>query len=104
MTPIYAAADPVEAEILRAYLADHQIDSIILGAALWGAGGELPVNTYPQLALTDERDTERARELLRRYEHRRFSQATWQCPCGEANPITFDLCWACSAERPNLLA
>jgi hypothetical protein len=100
MTPVYAAADPVEVEILRAYLAAHGIDTVVLGSPLWGARGELQADAYPRLMLQDERDESRARDLLRRYERGRHAHASWICACGEHSPVTFEICWACGSERP----
>lgn len=100
MHSVYAAADPVEAEILRAYLAAHDIDVVVLGSPLWGARGDLPAEPYPRLMLRDARDIPRAQDLLRLYERRRHSHANWPCACGEHSPVTFETCWSCGAERP----
>lgn len=100
MPTVYTAADPIEAEILRAYLAAHDIDARVVGAALWGARGELPADAYPRLVLCDQHDDARARELLRLYERRRHTHALWRCNCGEESPVTFETCWACGTERP----
>ncbi len=104
MIPIYAAADPVEVEIVRAYLASHQIDTVVLGSALWSARGELQADAYPRLLLRDDADESRARDLLKRYEHRRHAQASWTCDCGETSPVTFEICWSCGEERPDTLS
>ncbi|MES0872910.1 DUF2007 domain-containing protein [Sinimarinibacterium thermocellulolyticum] len=100
MIPVYSAADPVEAEILRAFLAAHGIETVVLGAPLWGARGELQADVYPRLALRDEADEAHARELLRQYERRRHAHACWPCVCGECSPVTFEVCWSCGSERP----
>ncbi len=100
MHALYAAADPVEAEILRTYLAAHGIEVLVFGSPLWGARGELPAEPYPRLVLRDTRDTARAQELLALYERRRHAHGSWRCACGEHSPVTFETCWACGAERP----
>lgn len=100
MHTVYAAADPLEAEILRSYLAQHDIAARIFGAGLWSGRGDLPVDAWPRLVVDQERDIEPARELLRRYEHRRHAQASWACACGERSPVHFEICWACGGERP----
>ncbi|MFT4045794.1 MAG: DUF2007 domain-containing protein [Solimonas sp.] len=97
---VYAAADPLEAEILRSYLAAHGITVQVLGTALWSARGELPADAWPRLVLDDASLLEPARELLRRYEHRRHAQASWPCACGERSPNHFDFGWSCGRERP----
>lgn len=98
MHTVYTAADPLEAEILRSYLAAHGIAARILGAGLWSGRGELPIDG-PRLAVEDVARVDTARELLRRYEHRRHAHAQWACSCGETSPIHFELCWSCGAER-----
>ncbi len=101
MQPIYQAADPLEAEILRGYLHTHGIEIDILGAGLWAARGELQVDAYPRLILRDERDRPRAMQLLSVYERRRpAGTAEWRCSCGESSPTNFESCWACAADRP----
>jgi len=101
MQPIYQAADPLEAEILRGYLQTHGIEINILGAGLWAARGELQVDAYPRLILRNESDRPRATELLRVYEHRRHaSTVEWRCNCGESSPTNFETCWSCAADRP----
>lgn len=99
MTPVYVAADPVEVEILRAYLGAHGIETLVFGSPLWGARGELQADAYPSLMLRDERDRARARELLRRYERERHAHAAWLCGCGEHSPVTFESCWSCGTDR-----
>ncbi|HUS23410.1 MAG TPA: DUF2007 domain-containing protein [Candidatus Binatia bacterium] len=94
---LYLAADPVEAQIVRDYLAAHGIGVSVRGQFTWGALGEIPfAETYPRLHLEDERDRERALDLLRDY----GSQATRDeraCPdCGERSPGNFPACWNCS--------
>jgi hypothetical protein len=100
MHTVYSAADPLEAEILRSYLAQHGIDVRILGAGLWSGRGELPLDAWPRLVVDEDRHIEAARQLLRRYEHRRHAHASWPCDCGERSPVHFEICWACGNERP----
>lgn len=99
MAALYLAADPLEAEILRSYLAEHGVAVRVLGGFAWGGRGELPADAWPRLELADARDAERARELIRRYERGRHAHAQWRCGCGESSPVTFETCWQCGAER-----
>ena len=101
MPPIYTAADPLEAELLRAYLAAHGIVTDILGGGLWSARGELQVDAYPRLLLRDDADEVAARTLLQRYEQRGRTAggADWRCDCGERSPTSFEVCWSCGRER-----
>jgi hypothetical protein len=100
MDPLYQAADPLEAEILKDYLAAHGIAVDIFGGYVWGGRGDLPGDVYPRLHLRDERDKSRARELLRSYERNAHIPWQWQCICGENSPDNFAICWNCNAEKP----
>lgn len=99
MNSLYTAATPLEAEILRAYFADHGIEIDVLGGELWSARGELAVDAYPRLLLRDPRDEVRARVLLRQYESPAARGADWICPCGEPVPAAFERCWSCGRDR-----
>ena len=101
MKAIYHPADPVEAEILKSYLAAHGIACSIFGAGLWGGRGELPASPDMRLMLHDLRDQTRAEELLRQYERRRHAHGAWHCSCGETSPVTFESCWQCGSDRPS---
>lgn len=99
MHPLYQAADPLEAEILKDYLAAHGIAVTIFGGHAWGARGELAANAYPQLHLCEARDEPQARELLHTYERNAHNPWQWRCDCGEMSPDSFDLCWSCGLHR-----
>ena len=98
-TPIYLAADPIEAEIVRNLLAAERIESDVLGALLWSGRGELAADAYPRILLRDARDETRARELLAEYASSASGRASeaWTCACGESVPGNFAACWACGA-------
>ncbi|MGH8456354.1 MAG: DUF2007 domain-containing protein [Stenotrophobium sp.] len=99
MNTLYHAADPIEAEILKDYLAAHGIAVMIFGAFAWGGRGELPADIYPRLQLEDERDAVRARQLLHQYERRAYIHSIWRCGCGETCPSHFEVCWNCGASH-----
>jgi hypothetical protein len=98
--PLYLAANPVEAEIVKDFLATHGIATRVRGGYAWGAVGELPfVEAYPRLYLEDERDRERALALIREYEQP-VEKIHWRCPqCGEHSPGHFATCWNCGTEH-----
>ena len=95
------AADPIEAEILREYLAAHGIDCTVFGSGLWSARGELAADAYPRLCLRNPLDRTAALGLLEQYERRRHTHAEWNCACGEASPMHFETCWNCGKAREN---
>ncbi len=96
--PIYLAADPIEAEIVRNLFAAERIESDVFGSMLWSGRGELAADPYPRIMLRDPRDEPRARELLAEYQAAASTSATqapWTCACGEAVPSNFAACWSC---------
>jgi hypothetical protein len=99
--PVYVAANPVEAEIVRQLLASHGIRTELLGVFAWGAVGELPLpEAWPRLYLVEERDRERARAVIRDYESAPVA-GSWACrQCGERSPAHFGACWSCGARHP----
>ena len=99
MSAFYLAADPIEAQIVRDYLADAGIAVRVDGVQLWSARGDLPLE-YPRLYLLDARDEPRARALIREYERRAHNPSQWRCDCGASVPAYFELCWNCAASRP----
>lgn len=96
--PIYLAANPVDAEIVRDLLSGNGIDVELRGMYAWGGVGELPhTEAYPRVYLVRESDRERARALLREYE-KAAPQGTIRCKgCGESSPASFAVCWNCNA-------
>ena len=94
--PIYLAADPIDAEIVRNLLAAEHIECDVLGALLWSGRGDLAADAYPRVLLRDARDEARARELLAEYAARPATPAApWTCACGESVPGNFAACWSC---------
>lgn len=65
-----------------------------------GAIGELaPIDAWPELWVLDDRDYDRAIQLIESAQAR-ADDADWFCGhCGERNAATFELCWNCARER-----
>lgn len=102
MRRLYQARDRIEAQFLRDFLDRHLISATTLGDYLAGAAGELPLDIYPTLWVTDDVDLPRARELLDRFLEQGGSDGgpAWVClGCGEAVEAGFDLCWNCGRQR-----
>ncbi|MCG6861191.1 MAG: DUF2007 domain-containing protein [Chromatiaceae bacterium] len=102
MRRLYQARDRIEAQFLHDLLDQHRISAAILGDYLSGAAGELPLDIYPTVWVTDDDDLPRAQALLARFLERTKMQvgSSWVCPnCGEPVEPGFDLCWNCGRER-----
>jgi hypothetical protein len=102
MRRLYQARDRIEAQFLRDFLDCHLISATILGDYLSGAAGELPLDIYPTVWVTEDEDLPRARELLAQFLEQTSSEdgAAWVClSCGERVEAGFDLCWNCGCHR-----
>ena len=100
MKELYQAKDPLEAQLLKDYLASYHIDTLIQGEYLTGAAGDLPALQFPLLWVTDDRDVERARQLIDHFFTQESGSAPWHCTqCHEINEGQFQLCWHCGGAR-----
>lgn len=98
---VYIASDPMNAEIVKDYLAGHGIAAQVQGYYLWGGMGQLPADVYPTVWLDDGADYDQARRLIEHFEAGDTKRGRpWQCPgCGEHLAAQFDACWRCGAGR-----
>ncbi len=97
MRKIYSAATLPDAHLVRGLLGQAGIDAKVFNENAQGGMGEIPfTHAYPEVWIVDERDTVRARELIRQFERPGPQAATVRCPaCAEVNPGNFQLCWSC---------
>ena len=80
-------------------LVQHGIRARVLNANASSIVGELPIEaSLPQVWIDDPRNEERARATIEAYQRTRHLGPPRDCAaCGEENPSSFDLCWACGA-------
>lgn len=99
MKRIYLASDITQAQLLVNLLEQQLIPAKIENAHQSSGLGELAVS-YPEIWLTRESDTERARSIIEEFEAQaRLRVVDRICPeCEEANPASFEWCWACKAD------
>ncbi len=97
MKRIYAAADLIEAQLLKDMLKESAIATEIFNQNARGGTGEIPfTHAYPELWLLDENDENRARDLIREYENSPTPSGVTVCgKCQEENPRNFASCWQC---------
>ena len=84
----------------QASLEQQGIASVIHNQYAAGAIGELaPIDAWPELWVSRDRDEELARHLVNQAmsaEH----EPDWPCPqCSNANPDSFESCWSCGQNR-----
>ena len=99
MKRIHTASNLPEAHLLVDLLADRGIRSRIFNAHASSLAGELPIEaSLPQLWVDDPDDAARAREVIEAFHRANHHGVARKCgACGEDNPPSFDLCWACNA-------
>ena len=97
MKRFYAAADLIEAQLLKDLLKESGITTEIFNQNARGGTGEIPfTHAYPELWLLDEHDAARARELIDQYENTEVPSGVTLCNhCAEENPRNFKSCWQC---------
>ena len=98
MKRVHSATNLPEAHLLLHLLADRGIRARVFNANASSLAGELPIDaSLPQVWVENPADAPRAREIIDTYLRSPHGPPR-QCPaCGEENPSSFDLCWACGA-------
>ncbi|GAA5191042.1 putative signal transducing protein [Ferrimonas gelatinilytica] len=92
---LYRANNVLEANAIKGALEHQGLMVRLLGEALGGGAGELPMETQEVRLLVERCALPRAQELLAHYQQ---SLVPWQCAdCGEQNDGHFETCWRCGA-------
>ncbi len=103
MQRLYEATDRIEAQMLKDFLLEQGIETVLLGDYLSGAAGELAANIFPALWVVNEEDLPGAKILLQNFTNNRtqaVGRTAWVCSkCGEKVDAGFDLCWNCATPR-----
>jgi TPP-dependent indolepyruvate ferredoxin oxidoreductase alpha subunit len=102
MLPLYSSLNLLEVHHLKNLLEAEGIRCHIKNELLSRLAGEIPfTECAPQLWLLNERDIERARQVVAEFGRGAPARPPWQCPdCGEALEGQFSACWHCGAPRP----
>lgn len=102
MKRILNAANLPEAMLLVDLLSQHGIRARVLNANASSIMGELPIDAaLPQVWVDDPAASERARAMIEDYQRVRHLGPPRKCAqCGEENPPSFEVCWACATPLP----
>jgi hypothetical protein len=100
MVRIYSATSLPDAHLVRGLLGQAGIDATVFNENLQGGLGEIPfTHAYPEVWIVDERDLQRAREVIRQIERPLPGLGSIICPlCHEGSPGHFQICWNCGEE------
>lgn len=88
--------------MLKDYLEEQGIVTVLLGDYLSGAAGDLPANIFPALWVVKDEQYNHARWLIEEFPGGRdeVNSMAWRCPvCGESVDPGFDICWNCTSPR-----
>ncbi len=106
MKQVYSARNEIDAHLVKGFLDEQGIESVVQGAALSAILGELPVapDTSPSLWVRDE-DLDRAIEAIAGFKADAVpaqpAADPWTCPkCGESIESQFTACWSCGETKP----
>ena len=129
MTRVFTASNALQARLIVATLEENDISAHVEGELLAGAVGALPftTDTAPSVWVSEERDVERARQIIAQhdgcvnpgscsqcgYDLRGLPEArcpecgtefrrtgVWRCDgCGEFCEVQFSHCWHCNEPR-----
>jgi len=102
MRRVYVSENRLIVGHLKDVLEQHGIPCVLKNPFLQGGAGELPpIECWPEIWVTEDRDYERAREVLDAVLAEQETAAPWTCPqCGERLEGQFTECWQCGASRP----
>ena len=98
---LYSSLNLHEIHHLKNLLETEGIHCHIKNELLSRLSGEIPfTECAPQLWLRDERDLDRARQIVSDFGRDPAAAPNWRCPeCGETLEGQFSACWHCGAWR-----
>lgn len=95
MKLVYSAESLIDAQLVVDILHHAGIASLLLNQNAMGGFGDLPM-TYPEVWIKRDRDENKARREIIRFENRPLPATNRACTvCTETNPATFEICWRC---------
>jgi len=96
MQKIYSAATLADAHLVVGLLGQEGIAARVFNENAQGGLGEIPfTHAWPEVWLDDERDKERALEVIRQIERAGTDFQVACSACKEMNPDNFQVCWNC---------
>jgi len=104
MIRVYSAQTIASASNVKNVLEANGIPCVIRNEFLtWAFRGLPPIDFWPEVWVTDDRDAERAQRIITEAEATETSVTAgepWRCSrCGEEVDAVFSECWNCGAER-----
>lgn len=104
MIKVFTAQNFIEVMFWKNFLEQHDVECVMKNEFLGSAAGEVPpIECWPELWITDERDEPLAKRLIKSDPLAdQQNLAVWTCAsCGEESEGQFSDCWNCGAARDN---
>lgn len=97
MIRVYTASNLPDAHIVANLLARAGVEARVFNENAQSGLGDIPFGeAYPQVWVMDDKDADRARDLIRVHERTSANVGTVFCrACAEENPGNFETCWKC---------
>ena len=106
MKQVYSARNEMDAQLVKGFLDERGIESVVQGAGLSSIIGEIPMTpeTLPSLWVRDE-DLDRAIDAIAGFKAdakpAQPAADPWTCPkCNEQIEPQFTECWNCGTAKP----
>jgi hypothetical protein len=97
---VYQARHSMEAGLVQGLLQQQAILVRFSGLYLAGAAGELPLTDTGVRLLVPAVQYAAAEQCIEQYiKQLKQEPGLWYCHCGEANYLSFEICWACGREQ-----
>lgn len=86
---------------IKNILQEAGIDCLLKNEFASGGVGDLsPLDTWPEIWVTDDEISDRAKKIIKEIHQQSSTKADWLClQCGESNDGHFNLCWNCSHSK-----
>lgn len=97
MRKVFSHHDRFRVWQVKQLLEDNQIPCFIKNEYAIGAMGELsPLDVLPEVWLTDEEWSQKAKALISKLLESNAGEKEWHCDhCNEDNDASFEVCWQC---------
>ena len=97
MRTVFTSPSLIDAYKAKSLLEDAGIKCVLANENVSFLAGEVPfAATWPQVDILDEKDFEKAKELLKNMNPEEVEGESWECSkCGEQHEPQFEICWNC---------
>ena len=99
---VYLAENDFEANTVKGFLDENNIDAYVIGGGLQVCVGEVPVDAGYSKVYVKADDFNSVKEYIEEYKVKLKEEESkiWNCEsCKEASPMSFTVCWNCGTNK-----